>query len=346
MSKLDEVADDVEIQRLIAKGVIRRQEPEDSAGQMQKLSTKFVRTWRAKRKANKSMQLRRSRLVAREYRWLDSTREGLFSPSTSSSIVRLLPLLFCIWRATRPEEQIVLATIDIKDAFLEVPQEYPVIAGHPSDYKGEGKFIFLKCIRNGTTRWFDFYANFLREHLQVQSCSVCPAVMRTDGGPFLVHVDDNQVLCPTNWLQSAFIPILKSRFEISVEVAWQVGDQISFLKRLHTITETGVRINLSEQYALNMAKILGARPSDRAQTPDLAQFAGHDSTPLLSEADGSKFRPVVGVALYVSADSPDIAHAVRDGLESCCSPDSVSPQHCYLCFALRTWNPALLFFMV
>ena len=134
MSKLDEVADDVEIQRLIAKGVIRRQEPEDSAGQMQKLSTKFVRTWRAKRKANKSMQLRRSRLVAREYRWLDSTREGLFSPSTSRSIVRLLPLLFCVWRATRPGEQIVLATIDIKDAFLEVPQEHPVIAGLPSDY--------------------------------------------------------------------------------------------------------------------------------------------------------------------------------------------------------------------
>ena len=132
-----------------------------------------------------------------------------------------------------------------------------------------------------------------------------------NGGPFLVHVDDNQVLCPMNWLQSVFIPILKSRFEISVGVAWQVGDQISFLKLLHTITETGIRINLSEQYALNMAKILGARPSDRAQTPDLAQFAGHDSTPLLSEADGSKFRSVVGIALYVSADRPDIAHAVR-----------------------------------
>ena len=314
MSKLDGVADEVEIQRLIAKGVIRPQQPEDRAGEMQKLSTKFVRTWRAKRKSNRAMQLRRSRLVAREYRWLDSTREGLFSPSTSSSIVRLLPLLFCIWRATRPEEQIVLATIDIKDAFLEVPQEHPVIAGLPSDYMGEGKFIFLKCIpgqRNGTTRWFDFYTNFLKEHLQVQSCSVCPAVMRTDGGPFLVHVDDNQVLCPMNWLQSVFIPILKSRFEISVEVAWRVGDQISFLKRLHTITETGIRITLSEQYALNMAKILGARPSDRAQTPDLAQFAGHDSTPLLSETDGSKFRSVVGIALYVSADRPDIAHAVR-----------------------------------
>ena len=63
-----------------------------------------------------------------------------------------------------------------------------------------------------------------------------------------------------NWLQSVFISILKSRFEISVQVAWQVGE-ISFLKRLYTIAKTGIRINLSEQCAVNMAKILGALPT-------------------------------------------------------------------------------------
>ena len=54
-------------------------------------------------------------------------------------------LLALYLEATRPEEQIVLATIDIKNAFLKVPQKHSVVAKLLSNYKGEGKFFFLKC---------------------------------------------------------------------------------------------------------------------------------------------------------------------------------------------------------
>ena len=62
--------------------------------------------------------LRRSRLVAREFNWLD-VREDVYSPSSSSSIVKLLPALamsdgFC--------SGAVLGTLDVADAFLQVPQ--------------------------------------------------------------------------------------------------------------------------------------------------------------------------------------------------------------------------------
>ena len=62
--------------------------------------------------------LRRSRLVAREYNWMD-VRDDVYSPSSSAAIVKLLPALcmsnsFC--------ENTTLGTLDISDACLQVPQ--------------------------------------------------------------------------------------------------------------------------------------------------------------------------------------------------------------------------------
>ena len=95
------------------------------------LSAKFVRTWRKKTRVQFDLEgkvvssgpawLRRSRLVAREYNWLD-VRDDVYSPSSSATTVKLLPALamsnsFC--------EQSVLGTLDIGDAFLQVPQSTP-----------------------------------------------------------------------------------------------------------------------------------------------------------------------------------------------------------------------------
>ncbi|CAE6963191.1 unnamed protein product [Symbiodinium sp. CCMP2592] len=271
LGKIDSVADEVEISRLSQKQVIRPVRGDEETQGMKRLSTKMVRSWRSKRKGGKAMWLRRSRLVAREYRWLEATREGLFSPSTSNSVVRLIPLLFLMWRMTRPGTVFALAAIDIKDAYLEVPQVEPVLADLPRDYSGSGRYIFLRCIpgqRDGAQRWFDFYVNFLHEGLTLETCTA------------------------------------------TVEIAYRVGDQISFLKRVHTLTETGMKIAISDQYARSMAKILEIR-GGTAQTPDLAEFSGHDTSQVLSEQQASKYRSVIGIALYISADRPDIAHSVR-----------------------------------
>ena len=49
----------------------------------------------------------------------------------------------------------------------------------------------------------------------------------------------------------------------------------------------------------------------KPQAPDLAEFSGHDTSQVLSEQQASKYRSVIGIALYVSADRPDIAHSAR-----------------------------------
>ncbi|CAE7224840.1 unnamed protein product [Symbiodinium sp. CCMP2592] len=61
-------------------------------------------------------------------RWSSSVAMRLFSPSTTTNVVKIIPLLFLIWRITRPGVTYAIASIDVKDAYLEVPQEEPVMA--------------------------------------------------------------------------------------------------------------------------------------------------------------------------------------------------------------------------
>ena len=85
-AEVDGIADLFEVQRLIRKGVLRCAglKGEVSSENVKKLSTKFVRTWRKKVRNGVEMTLRRSRLCAREYKWLESDRLDIFSPATNT----------------------------------------------------------------------------------------------------------------------------------------------------------------------------------------------------------------------------------------------------------------------
>ena len=117
--QLDLLADELEISRLKAMGVLIPAENYDVVGQTpEKLTTRMVRTWRDKHLDGKHVWLPRSRYVAREYAWLSPEREDLFSPASSVLTVRLLPCLFMKWKT----DDYVRCSIDITDAFLIVDQ--------------------------------------------------------------------------------------------------------------------------------------------------------------------------------------------------------------------------------
>ncbi|CAE7776825.1 GIP [Symbiodinium sp. CCMP2592] len=122
LAELDNLADQVEVSRLLKKSVMRDATSDDDLASMKSLTTKFVRTWRHKKKNGIPSWYRRSRLCAREFRWLDESKEGLFSPATSTDIVRLIPAQWLTWNQTRPSEQYAILALDVKDAYLEVPQ--------------------------------------------------------------------------------------------------------------------------------------------------------------------------------------------------------------------------------
>ena len=101
--------------------------------------------------------------MAREYA-LDK-RDDVFSPASSGHLLRLLPVLYLAEvgelkeAAGRSEEEVMLGTMDIKDAFLQVPQEEPLRLKMPG-----GDFIVLKNLpgqRIGAKAWFDYFSTFL-----------------------------------------------------------------------------------------------------------------------------------------------------------------------------------------
>ena len=66
---------------------------------------------------------RRARLAAREFRGQE-VRNDTFSPATSASLVRLIPILGL-------QQEHSLYPIDVKDAFLQVPQRTPCACHFP-----------------------------------------------------------------------------------------------------------------------------------------------------------------------------------------------------------------------
>ena len=95
LQDVDNLADRVEISRLVDMGAL---EPlalgVHSLPDHRHLGARFVRTWRPKMVGNELKQLRRSRIVAKEFAWLDPDREHLFAPASSSTVSRIIPALF------------------------------------------------------------------------------------------------------------------------------------------------------------------------------------------------------------------------------------------------------------
>ena len=90
-----------------------RENQEENSQGTKWLTAKFVFDWRFRN----NRWTRRARLVARQFRGQE-VRNDTFSPATSASLVRLIPILGL-------QQEHSLYSIDVKDAFLQVPQRMP-----------------------------------------------------------------------------------------------------------------------------------------------------------------------------------------------------------------------------
>ena len=166
--------------------------------------------------------------------------------------------------------------------------------------------------RDGSQQWFLHFIRLLSEHFTVAQCDVFPAVIKTPQGPGMVHADDSLVLLPLQWALKEFLPVVKSKFEVTFDVASKPGDEFSFLKRQHVIMEDMIVIRPPPQYIEHMAEVCGVKPNPRQCAPCIQQLRDKDESGLLSTADASKFRAGVGIALYISCDRPDIGYTVHN----------------------------------
>ena len=86
LAELDETAFQQEVTRLQDMKVLRKAKREDLTSDFTELSTTAVQDWRHR---GGSWQ-RRSRLVAREYRWSDPTRQDLFAAGNEPSRISVV----------------------------------------------------------------------------------------------------------------------------------------------------------------------------------------------------------------------------------------------------------------
>eukprot|EP00435_Cladocopium_sp_Y103_P028418 s2167_g7.t1 len=145
--EVDKLADEVEINRLLEMKVLVASSDYSGDDVKGRLTTKFVKDWRKKVYVSLSGEsrerwMRRSRLVAREY--ANTKRDDTFSPATGAHTSNLLPVYFLDLQVQCKEldesYQPVLASLDIKDAFLQVEQEQPIEA----TLWGSSSICFLK----------------------------------------------------------------------------------------------------------------------------------------------------------------------------------------------------------
>ena len=340
--QLDLLADELEISRLKAMGVLIPAESYDVAGQTpKKLTTRMVRTWRDKHLDGEHVWLRRSRYVAREYAWLSPERQDLFSPASSVLTVRLLPCLFMKWKM----DDYVLCSIDITDAFLMVDQRELTQVVCEDAGGNVSHYILGKVLpgqRSGSQMWHESFSSFLREDLKIVECAAYPCLLRSEttedhGRPaclLLLHVDDVLCLCKRSYLESVLLPALKARYKISHEMMAVEGDELTFLKRRHMLmNEFELAIQSHPKHLEKLFELLkigrGLRPK---KTPVHPMLDEDDKTELLDNQQASIYRSCIGILLYVTSDFVECQYAIR-GLSQSMSKPTKQSMEClrYLC---------------
>ena len=329
LPEVDRLADAVEELRLKSLGVIRDLLQEESHFDL--LTTRSVYDWRIKMKKLKTGKqekkwLRRSRLVAREY--ANSKRDDVHSPTSSAHSLRLLPLLFLSERSREfSGRQVVLGALDIKDAFLQVPQEenLQIVAGGK-------RYRVLKNLpgqRLGAKAWYTYLTNFLSEkgfmfHTE-NPCLGKLKLCEEEGSVFvLIHVDDLMFYGDVAKVNS-FIQVLKSKFEISISQMKDVGEEFQFLKRTYRLESDGLAVKpgrYSDDMIENYEKAYG--PVNAQKLPAGPEIKDTDGSDLLDAEHASLFRSLVGSGIYLAQERLDIAFTIKELAASMSNPTASS----------------------
>ena len=289
---IDRVADEFEFDRLVQLGVMT--EVADKLDGHRMLTTKSVRTWRPKVLAGQKVWLRRSRLVAREYAHLDPERSGLFCPTTSQIMLRVIPSLFL----RRRDAGWSLLSLDVSDAFLQCEQQHQTLTRIGSKWFKLLRMLPGQC--DGSVTWCNDFTNEMKAAVGVELLPESPALFRlpASAGGGYVHVDD--MLCGgVTAVLERLEQHLASKFKISSEWLREVGDEVSFLKR---------RLDkLLEVTGLSR----GNHRSKGTPFPTSALPTEQTSDKPLDSATATRFRSAVGILMYMSSNLIACQYGIR-----------------------------------
>ncbi|CAE7271152.1 unnamed protein product, partial [Symbiodinium sp. CCMP2592] len=282
LADLDALCDHHEIARLKAMGVIYQ--PESGNEDCKSLTVKFVRSWRPKTHpvTDAPVWLRRSRLVAREFRFRDPLREGLYSPASQTVLLKLLPGLYM------SRKGYALLSCDISDAYLTCEQPCPtVVTLHGTTYR---LAFMLPGQRDGSAALF---------------------AMRNHSGGGLLHVDDLLGSGEHAELQR-LAQIIESKYKCTLEWLVCEGDSLHFLKRKHTLARQDLLcIQKADKHIMKLVELLQLERHSPKPTPLPLQTLDLAKSEPLPEDQVSVYRSCIGILMYISADTADMQHSIR-----------------------------------
>ena len=153
---------------------------------------------------------------------------------------------------------------DIADAFLMVPQKEltqvtcELATGDTMDFM-LGKV--LPGQRNGLQMWHEAFSGFLSSELQINDFPAYPSLLRSTNGECLMllqHVDDVLRLSTQKYLDDVLLPALNPKYKISCEIMAAENDELTFLKRKHTLISEDEMAIQSHPNILNVFSIFFA----------------------------------------------------------------------------------------
>ena len=112
---------------------------------------------------------------------MDSERDSLFSPASNAIVARLLPTMFL---EMREDSDCVMASIDVRDAFLTVKQQTATVVNYTladGEVQPYGLGRVLPGQRDGSLLWHRDITSVLHEKLGMTAHVPCPRVEKICG---------------------------------------------------------------------------------------------------------------------------------------------------------------------
>ena len=332
------LADEVEIQRLLGMGVL--QKSCDFKGEISgTLTTRVVYDWRLKTydgdnslwKGETKRWTRRSRYVAREF--ANDKRDDVYSPATGCHTSNLVPIVFLqmlkqleLSELDKENYDVVLAAVDIKDAFLQVPQQHVVSVNlHGTEY------VVLRNLpgqRLGAKARYWYFREYVTSSMNFEWCSVQPCLAKCKGNVLMVHVDDLLFTGSRKFWTQKFLPTMQQKFSVSYKLLGGTGTEIDFLKRRLVMLSDGMMVVPGTSAAKVVECFEKHFGHARLQkVPSDSALQEEDNAQKLSAADAKNYRSVIGLLLlYLSRHRADIMFVVKELASAMSSPSLCSVQ--------------------
>ena len=309
LEELDALMDEREFERLKEMGVLRKMTRGDDFQGKMKLQSKLVRDWRYR-----GGWVRRSRLVAKEYRFLEPALEDLYAPASVGIMQKLMAGL-CV-----SGKGLVIYNVDVSDAYLQVPQQRPTYITTSSGEAFELLFN-LPGQRCGARGWYDHFKSIV-ESDGVKAFVGAPAVFyEPQSIACSSHVDDFQIVGSDSRAKRLLDKLSNSGLNLKVEGPIDAsGGQGHFLKRLYVGDGSGVRVVPEQKYTSKLIEVLELQRSATKSTPlpSSINYPANDKD--LEGDDYHLYRSGLGLLLYMSADITEIHFAVRLLGSKCAKP--------------------------